>query len=78
MSDCFLSPVEEVMVVQEEVTEVVEDDIEDLQKQLDEEEETRATEVSQQSPLTPQKQDTKVPNTCSPVSRASWCMCSMK
>ncbi|XP_029003725.1 protein 4.1-like isoform X2 [Betta splendens] len=48
--------VEELLVMQEQVMEVVEESKEDLQQQ---EEQTRATDVSQQSPPTPQKQDTK-------------------
>ncbi|XP_044032405.1 band 4.1-like protein 3a isoform X2 [Siniperca chuatsi] len=54
--------VEEVLVVEEEVQERMEVDKEEVQqlhREEEEEEETRATETSQQSPLTPQKQDTK-------------------
>ncbi|XP_039982855.1 band 4.1-like protein 3a isoform X2 [Xiphias gladius] len=57
---------EEVLVVEEEMQEVMEVDKEELKQQQEEEEEeedeeekTRVTEISQQSPPTPQKQDTK-------------------
>nr|XP_046227107.1 band 4.1-like protein 3a isoform X2 [Scatophagus argus] len=54
--------VEEVLVLEEEVQQRVEVDEEEMQKDEEEQEEkegTRETVVSQQSPLTPQKQDTK-------------------
>lgn len=57
---CSLPLVDEILVIQDQVMEVVEESKEDLQNQEDE---NRATDVSQQSPLTPQKQDTKVTNT---------------
>ncbi|XP_049421438.1 protein 4.1-like isoform X9 [Epinephelus fuscoguttatus] len=53
--------VEEVLMVEEEVQERIKEEKEEEQQEEEEEEEveTKVTEISQQSPPTPQKQDTK-------------------
>ncbi|XP_051240895.1 band 4.1-like protein 3a isoform X7 [Dicentrarchus labrax] len=51
--------VEEVLVLEEEVQERLEVDKEEVQQEEEEEEREETREISQQSPLTPQKQDTK-------------------
>ncbi|KAL7374119.1 hypothetical protein ABVT39_022412 [Epinephelus coioides] len=51
--------VEEVLMVEEEVQERMEEEKEEEQQAEEEEVETKVTEISQQSPPTPQKQDTK-------------------
>lgn len=61
-SPCLL--VEEVLVLEKEVQERLEVDKEEVQEKEEEKEETGETVISQQSPPTPQKQDTKVTSTC--------------
>lgn len=62
-SPCLLL-VEEVLVLEKEVQERLEVDKEEVQEEEEEKEETGETVISQQSPPTPQKQDTKVTSTC--------------
>lgn len=56
--------VEEVLVLEKEVQGRLEMDKVEVREEEEEKEETGETVISQQSPPTPQKQDTKVTSTC--------------